>query len=88
MNVIVQGQLMNIFKTADFKDKESGEVKQGKTKLQLMCETQLHNGEKKHELFDITIPDTKQEEYQGKIGKQVNVNCSFYAKGVVTFFGV
>ena len=30
MNVIVQGQLINIFKTADFTNKETGEVKEEK----------------------------------------------------------
>jgi hypothetical protein len=88
MNVMIQGQLMNIFKTADFKDRETGEVKVGRLKLQLMCESVLSNGETKHELFDITIPDFKQEEYKDKVGEQVNVPCSFYAKGAVTFFGV
>lgn len=47
MNVIVQGQLINIFKTADFTNKETGEVKEGKVKLQLMCQTVLNNNQKK-----------------------------------------
>jgi len=88
MNVIVEGQLINIFKTSDFKDKETGEVKEGKNKLQLMCNTILNNNERKNELFDITIPEFRIEEYKDKVGEQVKVQCSFYAKGTVTFFGI
>ena len=88
MNVIVQGQLINIFKTADFTNKETGEVKEGKVKLQLMCQTVLNNNQKKNELFDITIPSNKLSEYENRIGEQVDVKCSFFTSGTITFFGI
>jgi hypothetical protein len=88
MNVIVQGQLINIFKTADFTNKETGEVKEGKTKLQLMCQSILNNNERKNELFDITIPNERIADYENKIGEQVNVKCSFFTNSPITFFGI
>ena len=88
MNVIVQGQLINIFKTADFINKETGEVKEGKVKLQLMCQSILNNNERKNELFDITVPNEKISEFENKIGEQVDVKCSFFANGTITFFGI
>lgn len=88
MNVIVQGQLINIFKTADFTNKETGEVKGGKVKLQLMCQSILNNNERKNELFDITVPNEKISDYENKIGEQVDVKCSFFTSGTITFFGI
>jgi hypothetical protein len=88
MNVIVQGQLINIFKTADFTNKETGEVKEGKVKLQLMCQSILNNNERKNELFDITVPNEKISDYENKIGEQVDVKCSFFTNGNITFFGI
>ncbi len=88
MNVIVQGQLINIFKTADFINKETGEVKEGKVKLQLMCQSILNNNERKNELFDITVPNEKISEFENKIGEQVDVKCSFFTNGNITFFGI
>jgi hypothetical protein len=88
MNVIVQGQLINIFKTADFINKETGEVKEGKVKLQLMCQSILNNNERKNELFDITVPNEKISEFENKIGEQVDVRCSFFTNGNITFFGI
>jgi hypothetical protein len=53
-----------------------------------MCQTLLNNNERKNELFDITIPNNKLADYENKIGEQVDVKCSFFANGNITFFGI
>ena len=54
----LKGKLLHIFTGADFK-KEDGTIVPGKTKLQLLVQTVLRNGEVKNELLDISIPKEK-----------------------------
>jgi hypothetical protein len=87
MKIIVEGNLLSLYKAPDFRDKDSGEVKsEGKYKLQLLVETQLSNGDTKQEMQDISIPDDKVPEYKAQIGKKVQVKCNYVSKSPVNFY--
>ena len=87
MKISIQGKLMSLYKNPDFKDKDTGEVvSTGKHKLQLLVETKLSNGSIKHDMQDISIPDSQVKEYEAQIGKEVNVNCSYISKSQVSFY--
>jgi hypothetical protein len=86
MKISVKGKLMSLHKKPDFKDKDSGEVTQGKHNLELLVETELSNGSLKHDMQYISIPDSKIEEYKAQVGKEINVNCSFISKSPVSFY--
>lgn len=81
---IIKGELLNIFKSADYTNKETGETVKGKVKLQLLIRTTIRNGEVKNELIDISIPTEKYSIYKDSIGQVVEVEvgligkCSFY----------
>lgn len=86
MKIIIEGMLMSIYRNNDFKDKESGEVTQGKQKLQILVENTLENGSIKHEMQDISIPDNRVKEYEAQVGKKVQVKCDLMSKTPVIFY--
>ena len=86
MKVIIEGLLAAIYKTPDFKDKETGEVSEGKNKLQLLVESELSNGAVKQEMQDISIPISHLKEYESQVGKKVQVACQYVSKSQVSFY--
>lgn len=86
MKVIIEGQLISVYKNTDYKDKETGEVSVGKHKLQLLVEEKLSNGSVKHDMQAITIPDSLVDNYQDQIGQHVQVKCDIASKGHVSFY--
>ena len=90
MSLKLTATLLNIFSTEPFKDKESGEIiTKARTKLQLMMETKLRNGDVKKELLDVSIPAEKINLYgKDKIGKEVTVDVAYMSKEPVFFYGI
>ena len=86
MKVIIEGKLLSIYKTPDFKDKETGEVSEGKNKLQLLVDSELSNGSVKQEMQDISIPVSHFKEYEAQVGKKVQVVCQYVSKSQVSFY--
>ena len=86
--LIIKAKLLHIFTSADYTNKETGEISQGKVKLQLLAQTTLKNGEVKNELIDISIPKVDYEKYKSKIGSTVEVPVGIIAKGNVTYYGI
>lgn len=86
MKVIIEGKAVSLYRTPDFKDKETGEVSKGKSKLQLLVETILSNGAVKQDMQDISIPDDRLKEFEIQIGKSVKVECDIYSKSQVSFY--
>lgn len=86
MKAIVEGTVSSIFKNNDYKDKETGEVSQGKHKLQLLIENELANGSIRYDIQDITIPDSRVKEFESQIGKKVQVKCDIMSKGQISFY--
>ena len=86
MKVIIEGQLMSMYKKPDFKDKETGEVSVGKNVLQILVESELSNGSLKRDMQDISIPDNRLKEFEEQVGKTVQVKCDYVAKSQVSFY--
>jgi hypothetical protein len=86
MKIIIEGTLLAIYKSNDFKDKESGEVSKGKHKLNMIVQNEQANGSVKNEIQDISIPDTRVKEFESQIGKTVQVKCDFVTKGQISFY--
>ena len=86
MKVIIEGQLMSVYKNPDFKDKETGKVTEGKYKLQLILEETLSNGSVRHDMQSITIPDAFVDNYLDQIGQRVQVKCEVMSKSPVSFY--
>lgn len=82
-----EGKLISQFVSPDF-TKETGEVIEGKVKLQLLEIVTLRNGEVKNALIDISIPKEKLSLYKDKIGTTVKVEVNIIAKGNITYYGV
>ena len=80
------GQLLNVYKTQDFTDKETGKVSKGKNKVQLLVSIPMRNNQTKKELLDISIPEERVGEYRGKEGKDVEVSVAYIGKP--TFYGI
>ena len=81
----LSGKLLHIFTGADF-TKEDGTIVPGKTKLQLLVQAPLKNGEVKNELLDISIPKDKYAQYKDKTNSTVEVEVGLIGK--VTFYGI
>lgn len=86
MKVIIEGQLLSVYKNNDYKDKETGAITQGKHKLQLLIESELQNGSVKNDMQDITIPDEKVKEFENQIGQRVQIKCEVLSKSQVSFY--
>ncbi|MDO9207635.1 MAG: hypothetical protein Q7T91_05230 [Sulfuricurvum sp.] len=86
MKVIIEGMLLSIYKSNDFKDKETGEVSHGKHKLQLLVESELQNGSVKNDMQDISIPDARVKEFETQVGQKVHVKCDVVSKSQVSFY--
>ncbi|BBG66204.1 hypothetical protein NNO_2077 [Hydrogenimonas sp.] len=90
MTVIIEGQLASMYQKPEFKDKDTGEVRPGKHILQLQSLNELKNGEKRLELYNVSIPDSLVSTYKEKIGETVQVRCKFFTENntPVKFYGV
>lgn len=86
MKIIIEGMLLSIYKSNDFKDKETGEISHGKNKLQMVLESELQNGSVKNEMLDISIPDNRVKEFETQVGKKVQVKCDIMSKGQISFY--
>lgn len=84
--LILKAKLLNIYKSSDFTNKDTGEVTQGKNKLQLLVVKHVQNGNYKNELLDISIPEDKVSEYIGKENEEVEVEVAYFGK--VSFYGI
>lgn len=80
MKVLLEGQLISVYLGTDYKDKETGEISQGKHKLQLLVENELQNGSIRNEMQDISIPNSKVKEYEAQIGKKIQLKCDCSSK--------
>ena len=86
MKIIIEGMLYSIHKSNDFKDKETGEVSEGKHKLEVLVESELHGGSVKHEMQYISIPDNRFKEFESQVGKKVQIKCDVVSKSQISFY--
>ena len=84
--LIIKAQLMGIYRSNDYTNKETGIVQQGKMKLQLLTIHTMKDGSSKQELLDISIPPEKVPKYKDKVGQEVSVDVGSIGK--VTYYGI
>ncbi len=82
----IKARLLHLFKSADYTNRDTGEMTLGKNKLQLLMEVPLRNGGFKNELLDISIPPEKVLLYKDKEGEEVEVEVAIIGKA--TFYGI
>lgn len=82
----LQAKLIGLYRANDFKNKETGEVTEGKTKLQLQTTRTMQDGSSKVELLDISIPTEKVAMYKSKVGQDVTVDVGVIGK--VSYYGI
>lgn len=81
----LNGQVLNVFDQAESVDKKTGEIRPAKSRVQLMCENELPNGQKRHELVNLTVDDPSL--YRTLSGRTVSVPAgAFVASGAVMFY--
>lgn len=85
--LILKSELMGIYKSNDFVNKETGVTTIGRTKIQLLEKQTMKDNSLKLVVLDISIPDNKKHLYtKEKIGKIVDVEVSTI--GDVRFYGI
>lgn len=75
--LILKSELMGIYKSNDFTDKNTGVKTIGRTKIQLLEKQTMKDSSTKLVVLDISVPETKKHLYtKEKIGKIVEVEVS------------
>ena len=89
MELYLKGNLQNVFKTKDFKDKNTGlTTTKGKYQLQFMEEIEGAEGVQLV-IHKVSIPDILAKEYIGKRGEDVQIKVKPLVNGgKVTLYGV
>ena len=82
----ITAKLLGLYRSNDYKNKETNEVQLGKTKLQLLITHTMKDGSNKQELLDISIPPEKVPKYKDKVGQEVSVDVGSIGK--VTYYGI
>ncbi len=77
MELLAKVKIENMFKSKDFTDKKSGEVKVGKWKIQVFDNIETENG-LQMKLVDISVPDKVGEILKNKIGETVSIPVGTY----------
>lgn len=75
----LNGQVANTFVTDATKNRETGEAIPAKTKVQLLCENALRNGEMRLELVTLAVEDIGP--YEKLVGQVVRVPVGVFAVG-------
>lgn len=55
--IVMQGQIINMFKSNDGVDRETGAVRPGKFKIQIMGKMPLMSGESQLQMHDLSCPE-------------------------------
>jgi hypothetical protein len=88
MNMLtLQGTVHNVFDTPARTDKKTGEVFPAATRIQLLTENTLQNGQRRSELVNLKV--TNGEVYRKLVGKPVSVPVGcFAANNAVLFYAL
>lgn len=82
--ITMKGQIVNVFKANDSKDRETGEIRTGKHKVQIMGKMPLESGEPQFQMHDMSIPEL--ETFKPFQGKWVEVALGIMSSGDNTIF--
>jgi hypothetical protein len=82
---LATGQVINVFKSSDFKDRSTGEITPGKSKIQILGDFPQSNGEVRKQLVDFSVDDRSL--YDILIGAFIRVPISVFCNNnQVVFF--
>jgi len=88
MELLAKVKLENLFKAKNFTDKKSGEVTEGKWKVQTFDNLETEQGTQM-KLIDISIPVELAERLKDKIGQVVTIPVgTFVSNNRVGFYGL
>lgn len=83
----LNGQVLNVFDQPASTDKQTGEVRPAKSRVQIMAENELQNGQKRHELVNLTVDDPSL--YRSLQGRSVSVPVGcFVSSGAILFYAL
>ncbi len=85
MIVTIIATLNNIYKGRDFRDKETGELKEGKTYIQIMADDVLGNGQVKKQLIDMPISPDRARQFESSIGQVIELKCNISSKDKIYY---
>ena len=80
------GQVINVLRTAEFVNKDTGEVRPPGHQVQILTENALKNGEKRSELVNLKT-DTP-EEFKALQGQSVAIPVSAFARAGTIFYSL
>ena len=81
------GQVLNVFDSPPSTDKATGEIRPAKSRVQIMAENELQNGQKRHELVNLSVEEP--DLYRKIVGQMVSVPVgAFVASGAVLFYAL
>jgi hypothetical protein len=80
MIVKLEALLDNIYKARDYRDKETGEIKEGRTYLQLMVDDLLGNGHVKKQLIDMPIAPERAKQFESSVGQPIELKCNITSR--------
>ncbi|WP_426991920.1 hypothetical protein [Methylomonas sp. CM2] len=69
--ITLQGQVLNIFKSDDYKNARTGEVTVGRSRVQILGENHLENGDVQMQIFELSLPEKFQSEMNEYVGHVV-----------------
>jgi len=88
MELLAKLKIENLFKAKDFKDKTSGEITQGKWKIQTFQTVEVEQGEQM-KLVDISLPENVAITLKDKVGQIVTIPvATFINNNRVGYYGI
>jgi len=83
----LNGQVLNVFDSAASTDRETGEIRPAKTRVQIMAENELQNGQKRIDLVTLSVDNPSL--YHELVGKHISVPVgAFVASGAVLYYAL
>lgn len=80
----LNGVIQNVFDTPESTDRKTGEVRPAATRIQIMAENTLQNGQKRVEL--VTLKVDKGDPYRKLVGQAVSVPVGAFVSGSAVQF--
>jgi hypothetical protein len=85
--LLLSGQIINVFQTAPYTDKQTGEIKPSRHRVQVMCQNVQQNGQKRVELVNLTVSDPRP--FEGAEGRQVRIPVgAMVVGGAVQYYAI
>lgn len=83
----LNGKVANVFESPKSVNRETGEVQGGKSRVQIMAQNVLQNGETRLELVNLTVESI--ESYKKLLGRFVRVPVgAFVSSGAVMYYAL